>query len=182
MSLARKTIRNYIVDLIRRKETIAKDNVFGNRSQAVWQENLPTILVYSRSEEITERSVSPRELKRDMRLVIEVVVASDSDDESSDKLDDLMDDIERILSPDDSLNGKVDSIVLDSVEFDFDEEAQQPIASGRLIYKVIYYQFSPEDRRDQEEVALTGLIANWDVGTAKDPDFEATDNIDLPQT
>ena len=115
-------------------------------------------------------------------LVVEMVCDGKNDDEAADNLDNLADQVERILGADDTLNCTVNDIILESVEFEQEEEAQKPLATSRLIYNVEFYEFVPEDRRDQKDIDdFTDVKADWDVGTANDPDPEATDEIELPQ-
>ena len=181
MSLTRKYVRQFIVDLLKRKKTAAGDNVFGNRSLNVWQKDLPAIMIYPRSESIIKVAESPKQLQRNSKLSVEMVVNGEDDIEAADKLENLMHEVERILAVDDSLGDLVSELVITDVEFDFEELSEQPIASGRLIYSLEYYECSPEDRKDQPTFDLASINAKWDINTANDPDPEAEDNIDLPQ-
>jgi len=181
MSSERKKIRHAIVDLLKRKKTSAGRKVFGNRSTNVWQEDLPAIMVYPRSEDVSERSKSPREITRSLSMAIEIVTDGKDDDEAADRMDDLADQVERILGVDETLGCTTDDIILDSVEFDYEDKGERSIMSATLVYLLTYVVNVPKDRRDQDTDDFTNINASWDVGTASDPDPEATDTINLPQ-
>jgi len=180
MSIERKNIRHELVALLKRKKTSAGNNVFSSRSTPVWQENLPAIMIYPRTEDVEKSSESPRQYKHTLIMAFDLVADGRDDDAAADKMDELDEQVQRILGVDETLNCLVNEISLISSEFDYEERGQKSIMSMTLVYEIEYYVFSPKDRRDQDVKDFTSITANWDIGTANDPDHEATDDITLP--
>lgn len=188
MSAERKRIMKKLVSVLKKENTPARDNIFNRRSQKIWQENLPAVILYPRTEEISENSQAPRQLKRELFLVVECLAEGRTDEEAADNVEDLMESVEEILALYESAQGKTpggdclfSDMVLDSVEFEEEEEAEKPIVTGRLIYNVEYYEYRPRDASEQRLKAFAKAHVDWDVGTADDPDPEATDDLDIPQ-
>lgn len=195
MSSKRKAIRKAIRNILLNK-TEAKDRVFTNQSTPSWVEDLPVILIYSRSEDNEVFNESPREWKRTVNMAIECIAVApespnigDSDESPARLLDDLLDDIadkiELELSRDDTLNCTADDINLSSTEFDFEGDGQMPVGSVRLIYQVTYYTNVPANIDLQPEVSdYEQAGVEWNVGhdnESPDENIEANDVVDIPQ-
>jgi len=182
MTTKRREIRKYVVSLLKRKRTDAEDRVTGNRSLPAWEEHLPVINVYTRGEDLTEWAQAPREMLRNLRLVCECIVSGKTEEEVADALDTMTEDVEAIMSQDDTLGDRCEDILLTDVEFEWQEGGERPLASARLIWNCKYMTPMPRDRKGLGITPFEGIDAEWDVGTAADPDPEAEDTIDLPQT
>lgn len=180
MSIERAEIRNRIVSLLKHKKTDAKDRVYGSRANNVWQENLPAILIYPKNEEVVVIAESPRELLRTVFFSIELIADGKDDDDAADNLDKLGEQVERIMGVDVTLGGLASDLNLESLDFDFQDAGEKPIMSLNIVYRVEYVVSMPKDRRDQDCDDFTSITANWDIGTANDPNPEATDDITLP--
>ena len=152
----RKLIRKKVAEILK-GNTDAGDNVFPNASVPTWHKELvgsALILIYPRSESATEYSAAPRELDRDLDLVIEIAATGpeindilNTPPENTKTLEDILDDIceqvENLLDVDDSLQGTADSAVYQNTEFEFDSSGGSPIGSARITYGITYITSSP---------------------------------------
>jgi len=184
VSAKRKEIRKELVKLLRGR-TRAQSNVRANRSEANWFENLPAINIYMRNEELEETDQAPRRLTRNLFVEIEIVDKGKDGDELSDKIDDRCEQVERILSIDDTLSDKANDIVLSNCDFEMDASGKEPIGKATLTYKIPYYDYFPRDQKDQGISELAGIDTDWRIGHHNDePSMvvadSAKDEIDLP--
>lgn len=188
----RKEIRKKIVELLKGK-TDAGNRVFPNASVPQWEEELPVILIYPRSETAEEYAIAPRELERDISLAIEIVAKGPEVDEEGnepegatsleDILDNIAEQVEAIMAADDTLGCTADNSILKNTEFEFEAAGGLPIGSCRLTYSVTYFRPSPD--LQPELPAFKNVDADWRVGhnnSAPDSINEANDLVDIPQT
>jgi len=188
----RKDIRKRVVELLKGK-TAAKDAVFPNASVPPWHEELPVILVYPRNENASEYAIAPRELKREVQIGIEIIATGPETDEEGqsppegesleDILDNLAEEIERILAADETFGGLADDSILTGTDFTFDSEGGAPVGSCRLTYNVTYYRPSPDLEPGHD--VFSKADAKWKVGhdnAAPDAIIEANDSVDIPQS
>lgn len=197
MSARRKAIRKGMQKVLLDK-TDAGGKIYTNLSSAIWDSDLPQVIIYPRSEEVTELNVAPREYKRTLQMAVEVVASgpegSHPDDGKpvEDVLDDIADQVERELNRDERLgiftytdgdgNEKsealVDELILSSVEFEFDE-GKDSIGSARLVYSATYYEFRPQSLVEQGITNdFTGADTTWNVD--KREGDEASDTVNVP--
>ena len=178
----RQKIREAIVNILIDR-TDAKKFVKPNFTAPIFIEDLPAILIYTRSEDIEEFSISPRELKRTMQLVIEIVSAGTNDINLQDQLDTISEQVEQLLSQDDTLDCTVEDIILNSVEFEFIDEGNKPTGSARLIYSVIYLTEMPKEREELSKAKTVKVDWNTNKknkGLKGEEIIEAKDDLDLP--
>lgn len=180
MSIERAEIRHKIVSLLRQKKTDAGKNVFSSRARNVWQKDLPAVSIYPTSETIEVVAESPRQLLRSAFFSFELVADGKDDDQAADNLDMLAEQVERIMGVDVTLGGLVSDLNIESLDLDFEESGEKSIMSLTLVYKIDYCVYIPKDRRDQRTDDFTSITADWDIGTANDPNPEAEDDITLP--
>lgn len=140
MTHPRKTIRDAVVGLLNTGTIVASGRVYSNRSRPIWEESLPEINVYSRSEESTvDEMGSPPTLLRTLELLIEVTAVDTDDETLDDTLDALAKKIEDALKVDPTWGvGAVGNSTLTGTEFSSSSEGEQPIGSATLIYSVNY--------------------------------------------
>ena len=187
----RAIIRKAVLKILLGKTSVGK-NVFANQSTPAFEENLPCIKIYPRGESAEKFNETPRELKRIIELVIEIIAAgpeepNDSDKETvDDQLDAIAHEVECELSKSDTINDTADDIILTSTDFEFEGGGARPIGSCRLTYAVVYHQEVPDsiDKRSGIEDFKTAHT-DWHVGhDDEDPDLtnkEAEDDVELPQ-
>lgn len=190
MGSQRQEIRKKIRELLIGK-TKAGDRVFTNQAAPTWVEDLPVILIYPRSESVELFNQAPRELKRDIQMVIEIVASGSEEPNAEDKdtvedqLDEMSSLIECELARDETFEGLVDMSILTSTDFDFAGEGAKPIGSARLVYTVVYYENSPAVGSKIAGVSpFTKIHADYKVGhnnEAPDDQIEANDDIAIPQ-
>jgi len=184
----RKKIRKTVAALLKGK-TDAGDKVFPNATVPPWEENLPVILVYTRSEPVDKYAEAPRELERNLQLTIEIVAAGPEVDEDGnepagksleDILDDIAEQVEVEMSRDETFGGEADDSILANTELEFDGGGGQPIGSSRLTYTITYYTMRPDNVDKQIEINdFEKAEVDWDINQ-DDSTIEAEDTIDLP--
>jgi len=188
----RKLIRKKVAELLK-NNTAAGKRVFPNASVPPNEKQLPVILIYPRSESAAKYAEAPRELERGLDLAIEIYAAgpevdedgNEPEDEDSleDILDDLSEQVERIMHKDETLQGTADDSILTNTEMEFSGTGAQPIGSSRLTYSVTYYTHAPRSIEQQLDRIDNFEKANVDWNISDDDNTrEAKDTIALDQT
>lgn len=186
----RKNIRKAVVAMLK-GNTDAGDRVFPNATVPPWEDELPVILVYQRSESASLLGLTPKELNRDLDLAIEIVAKGPEENVDlstpetgvktlEDILDDIAEQVECYLHADDTLQGTCDESVLSSSDFEFEMDGALPIGSARLTYTASYTTMVPRDTSKQD--AANDLATNNIDYHISDEDntVEANDTVDLP--
>jgi hypothetical protein len=182
LSALRKEIRKFLVGVLKGR-TRAGNNVRENRSEVNWQENLPAINLYFRSEEIEELNESPRTLRRRLAMDVEIIDDGRDGEELSDKLDDLAEQVETCLALDDSIGGCADDIIQTGVtEIEADSSGEKPTGTVRLLYRIDYHTDAPRGQPRLGDLDTIG--AQWQVGhndeaPTMDEDDRAKDEITI---
>lgn len=197
----RKAIRDQVKELLLGKTDVG-ERVFSNPSNPTWAEELPVILIRSLSESTEKYAEAPREFKRDLQILVEIIVQGQEDGTCpedcamyvEDKLDQIAFQVDCFLLADDRLGCDVstekaiaDNFEPTSAEFDFVSEGEKPIGLARLIYTATYYEQLPANLDKAAGLAdFKTVAADWHVGHHDDePDLtetERSDLIDIPQT
>lgn len=183
MSLIRKQIRNDAVSLVR-GATDAGDKVYPSRIVPNQITELPVINVYTINEGVVKHTDTPLVHKRTLQLVFEVLTANAEDDGlASDQGDEIADQIENIMGAVDAdsttgLGCIVNNVDLIGVTTEYESNGENTVNNTRLAFDVVYYKEATNAELGSVSEALE-IKADWDIGTANDPDPEATDNIDL---
>lgn len=168
MSSIRLRIREEVARRLRCGKTFAGDRYFTNRFRPILQTNqaandqpnLPMGVVYTLAETAELSASAPREYKRSMEMAIELIVARTGrvEDDADDRLDELVDQVERIMFFDASLGlGRVDVTYLKT---DFVPADQGDLAYGiaRVVFTVDYWQMAgegdPDTLPDLKEIDL----------------------------
>lgn len=171
----RSEIRKKLVAILK-DNTECADRVFANRARQLWPEELPAILIYTRTETSTEFESSPRSLKRDLRIAIEVV--SKADEDVDDELDRISQQVENLIHADDTLQETVSDCLLSDVEMSVAGQGETVFGSAVMTFRVIYITeavASSEDLPDLETVNVKFDLQNSDLET-----IEAESRIELP--
>jgi len=138
MSHLRIQIRQHVTTLLR--NNIKKANVFSSRLRALNNENLPAILVYTRSESAEKFAEAPRELDRALELLVEIKVAGLYD--CDDVVDTFADRVEDLIHQDDSFGALVNDVLLSNTDIEFFNEGATPYCVARLTFDVQYFTFT----------------------------------------
>jgi len=185
MSEKRKLIRKALLSILRGR-TDAGENVFANPTQIHWEENLPVINIYTRGEEIRDTESAPRYLNRSLFCETEVIAEADTDEDLSDLLDDICEQIEQALSIDDSLKGTADDCFpVRTSDIDVATEGAKPIGKTSITFEIQYHEYAPRDQGARGLRDLEGIDTDWRIGhddeppTMVEPDA-AKDTIDFP--
>jgi len=143
---------------------------------------LPCISVYTRGESLEEWTQAPRQMLVKLQVAIELVVKGKEGSELADELDDFCEQVESVISRDDSLDETVDDIILQSIEFDWEPEGEKMFSSATLMFEAKYIRGMPKDRFYQEQTDFTKATGEWNLNSEQDEADRANDTIDIPQT
>ena len=179
-SLIRKAVQQTLLD-----QTEAGPRVYTNQSSEIWDDELPVIVITTRSETLELLNTAPREYKRAIDFVIEIVATGGESPETKDTAEDLVDkiaeEVENKLSRDDRLGSfennfgetmaLVDELVLSNIEFEYTGEGIQPMASARMAYRGTYYEYRPFSSEDQ------GITEDFEQAEVDWKNGQAADSI-----
>lgn len=186
----RKNIRKAVVAMLKDKTDVGA-RVFSNSSVPAWEEELPVILVYQRTESAVEFAMAPKELRRSLDLAIEIVAKGPEENSDlqtpetgvkslEDQLDDIAEQVECLLHADDTLQGTCDESSLTNTEFEFESVGALPIGSARLTYEALYNTMAPRDtsKQNADDDFETNQV-DYNIGDDENT-REASDKVDLP--
>ena len=140
MNHPRAAIREALTDHLKNR-TDAKDKVFGNRNKPLFDNLLPAILVYARSENVLEERFASDGFgatKRELDIAIEAVISGD--DNLDEALDKIAAQIESAFEDWEMPTRKADILKLKSTEIDTSIEGSKIYGAIRLNYSIIYYK------------------------------------------
>lgn len=136
MTSKRKSIRHAIAAALT-GNTSAGANVFASRTRSIPASKLPAILVYTSSETAEVFNQSPRELRRTLSVGIEI--AARADDDLDDALDDIAEQVERVMSEHQTLSGTASDVLLTGTEITLTKDGDNQHGAAILTYEVTYY-------------------------------------------
>lgn len=165
MSHQRTAIRQALVDRLKTKVddvflTDAEDRIYGSRAKPLFDQFLPAIIVYTRSENILEERFASDGYgasKRDLEVAIEAVVLG------NEQVDDILDNIAGQIE--DALDGfemearKADVLKLKSTEIDVSIEGRKIYGAVRITYGITYYTANKQP--DNSGIIPTEIEANF---------------------
>ncbi len=138
----RQIIREKIRDLLLQK-TWAEKRIYTNRSTALFESELPCILILTRDEAARKFTEAPRQLQRQLNVSIQAICRLQ--DDIDDYLDSLALQIEILINVNPFLDETVADVILTGTEVAVSSEGNMPIGSITLNYQVEYYQYVPDE-------------------------------------
>lgn len=165
MSHPRTAIRQALVDRLKNQVddaylTDAQDKIYGSRSKPLFDQLLPAILVYARSENITQERFASDGFgatKRELEIAIEAVVLG------GEQVDETLDNIAKQIE--DAFDGwemptrKADVLKIKSTEIDISIDGGKIYGAVRLTYSITYYTSSKQP--DNSGTIPTEIEANF---------------------
>lgn len=165
MSHSRTLIRQALVDRLKTKvddvyPTDAEDRIYGSRSKPLFDQFLPAILVYARSENVLEERFSTDGFgatKRELEIAFEAVVLGG--EQVDDGLDNIAAQIELAFDGWEMSNRKADVMKLKSTEIDVSIEGSKTYGAARLTYGITYYTINKQP--DNSGIIPTEIEVNF---------------------
>ena len=181
MAHQRKIIREAVAAQLVGK-TGAAARVFETRLVPYRRLELPALAVYTKSESVDPASAdtSPRELRRNLQLVVEGAVKLGED--VDDALDQLALEVERAMDADRYFGGAAGESVLTSTDTGISEEGDRPIGILILTYAVTYRTDSPAAADLEPLPDFTTADVKTDLSGTTAPGNQAEDRIAVPIT
>lgn len=166
------------LETILKGRTDAGHRVFFSRTKLNWQENLPAINLYFRGEpEISQYSEAPRQMNRVIQFEVEIIADGNSDEETSDKIDCLCEQVESLLSLDDTIGNCADDIVLQSVsDIEGVSEGSKVTMATKLTYRIEYNTYAPRQGAINLEDLFT-VTGEWDLQPGQETGDRANDTV-----
>lgn len=160
MSTRRKEIREALVDLLT-GATDCGNRVYANRVRPLWQEELPAILITTKSEAVEIWAQSPMEYKRS--LTVDVIIYAEADDLCDDTLDILGAQVEAKLYEDHTLEEICEDVILRSAELGIEKNGDNLLGALTLTYEIPYYTQPVNDAGNLE--FLNRVDVEYDLGS-----------------
>lgn len=121
--------------------SLTSSRVFKNRLQPLDEADLPCLLISTDNEQISPQTFGVNAvLERELTLTVKAIVKSS--DVYADEIDTVIKDVEQKINltiTNNTLNGLVKTISLQSIEFNDDGQGDQPIAEATMNFSVSYY-------------------------------------------
>lgn len=164
----RKVIRS-AVHAILLNATAAGTRVYKSRKVPHRKAELPVINIYTLEENIEEDSISmaPRELERNISLVLEGWVAV-PDDAPDDAMDDLAEEIETAMHADFYLGDTVSDSILQSTVLDIFPDGDRLMGMVALVYSVTKRSIVPTPPDNLDDFERAGVTHNASGAIAED--------------
>lgn len=159
----RKLIRDKVVQLLT-GATLAAERVYPTRIVPYKKGGaLPVIAVYTLAESVDPQSVqsAPRELTRDLSLVIEAWVDGAASD---DALDALAEQIECVMERDPFLEGTAAQSVLSETETEVVTEGDRPMGILMLTYSITYRTYGATECNPGPQDDFYTAGTTYDIG------------------
>jgi len=138
MRLIKSKIRKQIRETLK-GNTEAGDQVFVSRSIPSQVEDLPAVIIYSNSENVSRFHDSPKDYRRELIVTIECQAAENTDEETEELLEVIAEKIEDLLELDETLGGLSDRLELTGSQYQYESDGQSPIGVLILQYVVRFY-------------------------------------------
>lgn len=139
----RKLIRQKVADILTTPGITGIVSVFKNRQQRVAAEELPALIIYTKSESAEISNVAPREYKRTLKLAVDIAYMDKDAARPDDFIDDTAQEIEQRLFRNETLDGLASDLFLSDTEIDFNTDSENETGLCRLTFDVIYYTKAP---------------------------------------
>lgn len=160
MTSKRKTIRHAIANVLL-NNTSAGAHVYASRTRKLSKESLPAILVYTNNEDVEVFNESPREYRRTLTLGIEI--AARADDDLDDTLDDIAQEVERILSENQTPGG-ADTLLLTGATIVLNADGDNQHGGCVLTYDAIYFTLDVSEGVAGPGVPAENVITPFETG------------------
>lgn len=167
--------------------TRAADRVSTNRAKPVPQRpmarseegTLPTLLVYTRSEQVALFDESPRRYRRTVELVVEAVAEEVTDLDG--ELDDFAQEVEVAMLRDDTLGGTLNDLRLASTATAIADEGAKLMGAAIITFEAEYFTEAPVPGTDDLD-EFGSLHTRYSLeGEQEEPDQAQTILEDLDQ-
>lgn len=171
---SRAEIRQTVAALLK-GNTNAGPRVAASRATMVWKQGLPAIAVYTARDEYEISVEAPREYQVQTDVAIELFVEETAGGVADDLLDELEDQVFRLLTNDETLG--IDQFKIRPVSFasDFTAEAKRPSGGARFLWRATHYREAPEGELGEMGRFETAHIEH-DLAP-KDGELDAVDDV-----
>lgn len=178
MASQRKLIREAVIQRLKDANTRVSDRVFGNRVRPIFQQEVPCIVVYTKSDNAEISNESPREYKRTLSIVLELVSKSDEEETLDGYLDEFCSEVETAIFQEETFSGLVSDTILGDTEIDILVDGEKPIGAAKINLVMPYYEHLPSGPASPFDDFETANVV-YDLESVGSQ-TEAEDEITLP--
>lgn len=173
MAHQRKVIRDKVRDLLLGK-TAAGTRVYATRVLPLRKVEVAALAVYTTDERVAQesRATAPRELTRDLSLVIEGMALATPGVSVDDALDALILQVEAVMHADPRLGGTAVDSILDTTETEIIEDGDRPMGWFALTYSVVYRDEEPALPADVKDFLRADVRQSLGGVVGEDDDVE----------
>jgi hypothetical protein len=143
MGAALKAIRAGIKARLLNK-TAAGARVSTNRADRVWQDGLPAIVIYTKTEQVEQDQQAPPTYKRTARISLDILLQDGSGMPLDDDADDLAEVVEQLMFLDPRLVAECPELVNAGHQVGYDilvqDGGDQLICGARITWEFVYFQ------------------------------------------
>lgn len=163
-------------------KTAAAARVYETRVVPWKRLELPAVAVYALEETVdrASQSTAPRELRRQLKLAIEVAVKAGTN--LDDALDAVALEVERALHADPTFGDTASDSILESTQISLAEEGDTLIGLALLTFSVTYFTMAPEAADVDLVTDFSKAHIATSLGAAVHPDNQAVDDLVVPTT
>lgn len=140
MSAARKLARHRAADALKGVIPEVGDRVFRNRSNALWPEEIPAIVVWLQDETATEYTSGPVVVQVLAELTVEIIGGNVDDEDLDDRLDDWSDTVIDALTADVTLGGSIEEMRYTGSQSRVYDDGELKLCGIALRFAVTYYR------------------------------------------
>lgn len=146
MAHQRKVIREAVKTMLDGNVTYGGNPVTVYQSRVVpyFNVELPALAIYFLNETADDRESAPREYKRYMELVVQIVVAEIKDVITDDIIDDIAYQIEQIFFKDSWLLDTCCDSLYKSTNITFKENGDRIFTAAALVFEIEYDTYAPD--------------------------------------
>lgn len=180
MSLQRKLIRYKALEVLSVPMIPSVLASFANKQSRVAQEEMPCIIVYTKSEKSEIGIQAPRQYLNTLQLVIEIAVSYQQGDRPDDLLDDISEEVRQKIFRNETLDGLVSDSKLSDTEIDFVTDSEVEIGVCRMTFDVTYWDDAPKEQPGLDD--FLRYHAEYHVAGSTEDTIPMEDDSEVPQT
>ncbi len=147
MASKRKEIRIEVVALLSVSGSVVWNSqdvpIYNSRAIPFWTVQLPAVAVYTLEESADHEETAPREYKRKLQLVTQIIAEIPDSGSIDDMLDDIAEQIELVLFKNQIINNKADDSYLINTTINHRDEGEKLFAAASLIWEIEYRTDAP---------------------------------------
>ena len=180
MSLQRKLIRHKVADILSEPVISNIKKVFSNRQARVSADEVPCVIVYTKSEKSEIGIQAPRQYTNTLALVVLIQVLHNDNPLVDDLLDEISEEVRQRLFKNETLDGLAADLKLADTEIDFITDSEAEIGACRMTFDVTYWDDAPKEVSGLDD--FLRYHAEYPIVGSTPETVPIEDDSEVPQT